>query len=124
MEAARTVFLALSDPLRLRCLALMAARGELCVCQVVAALDVAQPKVSRHLAVLRDAGIAVARREAQWLHYRIAPDLEPWRRDAVMAAVRAAQADAQHAADLERLDARGPKARRATREAITPEDAV
>jgi len=124
MEKARTIFLALSDPLRLRALALVAARGELCVCEVVAALDAPQPKVSRHLAVLRDAGVCVARREAQWLHYRIAPDLEGWPHDAVTAAVRAAQADPQHAADLERLQARGPQVRRVTRAATTPEDTV
>ncbi len=124
MEHARRIFLALSDPLRLRCLALMAARGELCVCEVVAALDAPQPKVSRHLAVLRDAGIAVARREAQWLHYRIAPDLDGWPDEAVTAAVRAAQADPQHAADLERLSAHGPRVRRVARDTSTPEEAV
>ncbi len=105
MDAARTVFLALSDPLRLRCLALMAAHGEVCVCEFVRALAVAQPKVSRHLAALRDAGLVVARREAQWLHYRIAPDLAGWRRDALTAAVEAARADPAFETDLARLRA-------------------
>jgi hypothetical protein len=74
--------------------------------------------------VLRDAGIAVARREAQWLHYRIAPDLDGWPYEAVTAAVRAAQADPHHAADLARLHARGPQVRRVARDTSTPAGAV
>jgi ArsR family transcriptional regulator len=47
--------------------------GELCVCDLVAALQVPQPTASRHLAYLRRSGLVLCRREGQWCHYRIAP---------------------------------------------------
>jgi len=64
------VFRALSDPTRLRLLNLIAGR-EICVCYFVEILGISQPKISRHLAYLRRAGIAAARREGRWMHYRL-----------------------------------------------------
>jgi ArsR family transcriptional regulator len=46
--------------------------GETCVCDLVSVLDVPQPKVSRHLAYLRKAGLVAARKEGLWMHYRLA----------------------------------------------------
>lgn len=63
-------FQALGDPTRLRLLNLMGDR-EICVCYFVEILDFPQPKISRHLAYLRNAGIVGARREGKWMHYRI-----------------------------------------------------
>lgn len=71
-------FDALSDPLRRRILAMLMEKDERCVCELHGALDEAQPKVSRHLAVLRDARIVAARREGVWMHYRIHPELPAW----------------------------------------------
>jgi ArsR family transcriptional regulator len=65
-------FQALGDTTRLRLLNLMGDE-ELCVCTLVEILDQAQPKISRHLAYLRRAGVVEARREGKWMHYRIAP---------------------------------------------------
>src|SRR5262245_54172515 len=65
-------FVALSDRNRLRLLNLMG-EDEVCVCYFVEILKMAQPKVSRHLAYLRRAGIVAARREGKWMHYRIVP---------------------------------------------------
>jgi ArsR family transcriptional regulator, arsenate/arsenite/antimonite-responsive transcriptional repressor len=65
------LFRALADPTRLRLLNLIAA-GEICVCYFVEILQTSQPKVSRHLAYLRKAGIVAARREGKWMHYRLA----------------------------------------------------
>jgi ArsR family transcriptional regulator, arsenate/arsenite/antimonite-responsive transcriptional repressor len=64
------LFAALADPTRLRLLNLMAGR-EVCVCYFVAILKKGQPKISRHLAYLRNAGIVTARREGKWMHYSI-----------------------------------------------------
>jgi ArsR family transcriptional regulator len=64
-------FQALGDNTRLRLLNLMADQ-EICVCYFVEILGQAQPKISRHLAYLRSAGIVAARREGKWMHYRIA----------------------------------------------------
>ena len=63
-------FIALSDRNRLRLINLMG-EDEVCVCFFVEILKMAQPKVSRHLAYLRRAGIVEARREGKWMHYRI-----------------------------------------------------
>jgi len=63
-------FQALGDQTRLRLLNLMGEQ-EICVCYFVEILGQAQPKISRHLAYLRSAGIVAARREGKWMHYRI-----------------------------------------------------
>lgn len=63
------VFKALSDETRLRILKLLE-KGELCVCDIVAALDLIQPKVSFHLGALKDAGLVRDRKEGKWIHYR------------------------------------------------------
>ena len=78
-------FQLLSDDTRLRCLMLMQQEGELCVCELVHALGLIQPKVSRHLAVLRDYGIVTDRRSGQWIYYQIDPDLPAWARQAIEA---------------------------------------
>jgi ArsR family transcriptional regulator len=65
-------FVALSDRTRLRLLNLMG-EDEVCVCFFVEVLGEIQPKVSRHLAYLRRAGIVGARRDGKWMHYRITP---------------------------------------------------
>ncbi len=65
------LYAALADPIRLRLLNLMAGR-EVCVCYFVEILRLSQPKISRHLAYLRKAGVVAARRDGKWMHYRIA----------------------------------------------------
>ncbi len=64
------LFAALADPTRLRLLNLMNGR-EVCVCYFVEILKQSQPKISRHLAYLRKAGIVNARRDGKWMHYRL-----------------------------------------------------
>lgn len=65
-----TLFKALSDETRLRIIKLLA-HGELCVCDIVAAFDASQPKVSFHLAALKSAGLVKDRREGKWMHYSL-----------------------------------------------------
>ena len=67
---AERFFQALGDNTRLRLLNLMGEQ-EICVCYLVEILGQSQPKISRHLAYLRHAGIVAARREGKWMHYRI-----------------------------------------------------
>lgn len=64
------VFRALADPTRLRLLNLISGR-EVCVCYFVEILRLRQPKVSRHLAYLRRAGLVASRRDGKWMHYRL-----------------------------------------------------
>jgi ArsR family transcriptional regulator len=75
------LFRALADPTRLRLLNLIGDQ-EICVCYFVEILGISQPKISRHLAYLRRAGIAAARRQGRWMHYRL---LAP--RDAVASSI-------------------------------------
>jgi DNA-binding transcriptional ArsR family regulator len=69
------VFGALADDTRLRLISLLVEEGEFCVCELVAALDLSQPKISRHLAVLRGLRLVSDRRDANRVFYRLSPDL-------------------------------------------------
>lgn len=71
MQEEAELFKALSDPTRLRLAVLLAIRGETCVCELAAALDEPDYKISRHLGVLRSGGLVEARREGAWMHYRL-----------------------------------------------------
>jgi ArsR family transcriptional regulator, arsenate/arsenite/antimonite-responsive transcriptional repressor len=68
---------ALSDPVRLRLLSVVAshAGGEACVCDISAGITVSQPTVSHHLKVLRNAGLLERERRGSWVHYRVVPEV-------------------------------------------------
>lgn len=70
MRNVLNIYKALSEEIRLRILKLLE-HGELCVCDIVTALDMIQPKVSFHLGVLKEAGLLRDRRQGKWIHYRI-----------------------------------------------------
>ena len=78
-----TLFGMLSDPTRLRTLMLIQAEGEVCVCELTFTLDESQPKISRHLALMREAGIVESRREGTWMHYRINALLPDWAKEII-----------------------------------------
>jgi ArsR family transcriptional regulator len=69
-QNAELLFKALADRTRLRLINLMG-EHEICVCFLVEVLKTSQPKISRHLAYLRRAGVVATRREGKWMHYRI-----------------------------------------------------
>ena len=94
-------FAALADPTRLRLLNLMNGR-EVCVCYFVEILKQSQPKISRHLAYLKKAGLVDARREGKWMHYRIS-DLDASVAPILAATLDSLQADRVMQADLARL---------------------
>lgn len=75
---AQELFKALADDTRLLATLLIRQEGELCVCELTAALAQSQPKVSRHLAQLRRLGLLADRRQGQWVFYRISPALAGW----------------------------------------------
>lgn len=72
------LFKALADETRVRLIQLLVREGELCVCELTAALDESQPKISRHLALLRSSGLLADRRAGQWVYYRLHPQLPAW----------------------------------------------
>jgi len=71
-------FKCLSDETRLRMMLLIASEGELCVGELTVALDEIQPKISRHLAQLRNCGLLKDRRQGQWIFYGLSPQLASW----------------------------------------------
>jgi ArsR family transcriptional regulator len=102
---AEMLFRALGDATRLRALMLLEAQSELCVCELTHALDEIQPKISRHLAMLREAGIVLDRRDGQWIHYRINPALPAWAREILSTAARSHAKVEPYARDRKRLGA-------------------
>ncbi len=82
MQEIINIFKALSEETRLRILKLLE-HGELCVCDIVAALDMVQPKISFHLATLKEAGFIRDRRQGRWTHYRL-DDSDFFRRSLVL----------------------------------------
>ena len=70
MKQAVKVFKALGDPTRLRIVKLLE-NGELCVCQLIAVLGMGQSRISRHLAILKEAGLIIDARKGKWVHYRL-----------------------------------------------------
>ena len=71
------LFKALADPTRLRLINLIG-DDEICVCFFVEVLKINQPKISRHLAYLKRAGVVAARREGKWMHYRLIEPADPF----------------------------------------------
>jgi DNA-binding transcriptional ArsR family regulator len=72
------LFKCLADDTRTKITLLVVTEGELCVCELTAALGLSQPKISRHLALLRSAGLLLDRRQGQWVYYRLHPALPTW----------------------------------------------
>ncbi len=71
-------FKLLADDTRLSTLLLIQQEQELCVCELTSALNLSQPKISRHLAMLRNAKVLLDRRQGQWVFYRLNPELPTW----------------------------------------------
>ncbi|HBS5657388.1 TPA: ArsR family transcriptional regulator [Klebsiella variicola] len=72
------LFKNLADETRLGIVLLLKARGELCVCDLCTALAQSQPKISRHLAMLRESGLLLDRKQGKWVHYRLSPKMPAW----------------------------------------------
>lgn len=102
MEALATIYHALSEVTRLRILKLLE-HGELCVCDLVAALDMSQPKISFHVAALKSAGIINDRKQGRWIHYSIVADCDLFRRYLITTTLEKIQSDAV-AEDRARLE--------------------
>jgi ArsR family transcriptional regulator len=111
-------FAALADTTRLRLLNLMATH-EVCVCHFVDILGQSQPKISRHLAYLRRAGIVAARREGKWMHYSICTPGESSGNFILAAVLHTLSSDKQMSADRIKLE----RICRAPRELIVVETA-
>src|SRR5512143_2292569 len=102
MNELTSIFKALSDETRLRIIKLLE-RGELCVCDIVAALDMVQPKVSFHLGTLKEAGLIKDRKQGKWNHYSLS-DNDLFRRMLILSVCERIK-DGPIAEDRKRLEA-------------------
>ena len=101
---------ALGDETRLRIVALLS-HGELCVCHVQDALGLTQPNASRHLGILKNAGVVESRREGSWIYHKLAAQPDSGRATLLQALVRSFAAQKTLKRDVERLlQVRGPAA--------------
>jgi len=97
-------FGAIAHETRLRCMLLLQASDELCVCELTHAIGASQPHVSRHLGQLRELGLVIDRRTGLWIHYRINPGLPAWIFEVLDAAAAGVGRDAPFARDVAALD--------------------
>ncbi len=101
MQEIMNILKALSEETRLRILKLLE-HGELCVCDIVAALDMVQPKISFHLATLKEAGFIRDRKQGRWTHYRL-DDSDFFRRSLLLSVLERIPKEAM-VEDRKRLD--------------------
>ena len=94
---------ALADQTRLRILLLLVGKEELCVCELTQALQLAQPKISRHLAVLRESGLLLDRKAGLWVYYRLHPELPCFLLDVLENLRLGSEGEALFHADRQRL---------------------
>ncbi len=80
------LFKILSDETRLAIIMLLRESGELCVCDICGATSQSQPKISRHMAILRESGLVLDRREGKWIHYRLSPHMPAWAAESITTA--------------------------------------
>lgn len=78
MMTPNELFSLLSDETRLRCLVLLQKEGELCVCEISQIIGSIQPKISRHLALMRKSGLVSDERRGQWVYYSLNQSLPNW----------------------------------------------
>ena len=100
---AKIFFSALANDIRLRCLMLLQLEGELCVCELTHALDLSQPMISRHLALLRETGLVNDRRVGQWIYYSIHPDLGAWAKQVLETTAKTNKNQSPYVEDLTAL---------------------
>jgi ArsR family transcriptional regulator len=99
-----TFFRALSDETRLRCVALIQQHGELCVCELSYALNLAQAKISRHLAILKAAQILQSRRQGLWIFYKLHTEIPAWFKQVLQETVAGIEEISPYSTDKKNLN--------------------
>ncbi|EGR2125771.1 metalloregulator ArsR/SmtB family transcription factor [Vibrio cholerae] len=96
-------FKLLSDETRVRCLLMIAREEKVCVGELTEALNESQPKISRHLALLRSSGVVVDTRQGQWVFYRLSDQLPGWMKKQIKGLVESNCLKAEYQQDIQRL---------------------
>ncbi|WP_353571007.1 metalloregulator ArsR/SmtB family transcription factor [Candidatus Albibeggiatoa sp. nov. BB20] len=99
----KDLFQMLADETRLRCLALIHQHKELCVCELNYALELSQPKTSRHLSTMKLNSLLSQRREGQWMFYALSPELSEFDKKLIDLVVIELQTKKQFQQDNQRL---------------------
>ena len=103
MKQTARIFKSVADETRLRILLLLACHDELCVCDLMAALDLPQSTVSRHLAYLKNAGWLDDRRSGIWMHYSVAANRTAIHHELLASLVKNLNQTPQHISDQQRI---------------------
>lgn len=103
MMAPHELFSLLSDETRLRCLVLLQKEGELCVCEIGRIIGSIQPKISRHLALMRNSGLVSDERRGQWVYYSLNQSLPDWAMRIVESALENLRREEPYRSDLEKI---------------------
>lgn len=97
------LFSLLSDETRLRCLVLLQKEGELCVCEITQIIGSIQPKISRHLALMRNSGLVSDERRGQWVYYSLNPSLPDWANKIIESTLENLQKERPYNSDIDRI---------------------
>jgi len=103
MMTANELFSLLSDETRLRCLILIQRKGELCVCEISQIMGSIQPKISRHLALMRTSGLVSDERRGQWVYYSLNPSLPNWAKKIIESTLENLKEEKPYHSDLKKL---------------------
>lgn len=97
------LFSLLSDETRLRCLVLLQKEGELCVCEISQIIGSIQPKMSRHLALMRNSGLVSDERRGQWVYYSLNPLLPDWAKKIILSTLENLQKEEPYSLDIDKI---------------------
>lgn len=97
------LFSLLSDETRLRCLVLLQKEGELCVCEISQIMESIQPKISRHLALMRKSGLVSDERRGQWVYYSLNQDLPEWAKRIIESTLESLMGEEPYHSDMKKM---------------------
>lgn len=97
------LFSLLSDETRLRCLVLLEKESELCVCEMSGITGSVQPKISRHLALMRNSGLVSDERRGQWVYYRLNASLPGWARKIIESTSENLKEEEPYRSDIDKI---------------------
>lgn len=97
------LFSLLSDETRLRCLILLQKEGQLCVCEISQIIGSIQPKISRHLALMRKSGLVSDERRGQWVYYSLNQSLPNWSKRIIESALENLISEEPYRSDIKRM---------------------
>lgn len=103
MMTPNELFSLLSDDTRLRCLVLLQKEGELCVCEISQIMESIQPKISRHLALMRKSGLVSDERRGQWVYYSLNQSLPDWAKRIIEATLKNLMKEEPYNSDIRKM---------------------